>query len=291
RIDITALARKWYASGNTGAMLVQAGGAEFTMYSRHRSDPSLWPSLSLSDGSQTLTAPCTCCAQINNSTSEAVQEQSFGINWNTQRVIVQFSLPSMSKVMSAILTLQQPRSWGGFTIGVLEPLHPKIFAGGVPTQGLAAGYTQDKGITANPNVIFATDFSDKFRTFFNEGDVYERKTTYGLQPELGVNGLSSLYVVGAQSPISLNHRFSSFGQTGPDDLYFRYYLFLGKGYQCATDGKKLPGLAGRYGAVKNNKYDLSLGGNGGEPVTGRSTSPTPPSQAPSCLLLRHHSLV
>jgi hypothetical protein len=289
RIDITALARKWYASGNTGAMLVQAGRGEFEMYSRHRNDPSLWPSLSLSDGSQTLRAPCTCCGQTNKSTSQSVQDPALGLDWNTQRIIVQFSLPPIEKLVSATLVLQQLRNWGGFTIGVYEPLHPKVFSGGVPTQGLAASYTRDKGISVNPNVIYATDFSDKFRAFFNEGDIWERTTTYGPEPELGVNGINSRYAIGALTPMSLLHRFSTFGQAGPDELYFRYYLFLGRGYQCATEGKKLPGLAGRYGVLKNHRYDISLGGNGGDRVSGRSTSPAHPSQALSGFSLRHHA--
>lgn len=64
---------------------------------------------------------------------------------------------------------------------------------------------------------------------------------------------------GRFTPCYPSYMFSKAGLTGPDELYFRYYFMPQKGYQCRVEGKKLPGLAGRYGPY----------GNGGKPTTGR----------------------
>ncbi len=143
--------------------------------------------------------------------------------------------------------------------------------------------------------------------------------TFTMDPELGVPALGVKYHVGDFTPFSnvpdhLWSRKSSAGRSvnpangslirddtpsaqylalnhpnSPSELYFRYYLKLQKGYQCSSQGKKLPGLAGRYGkwtGTDTNGYYAPTAGNGGSPTKGTYD---PANGGFSGWSLRHHA--
>ena len=119
-------------------------------------------------------------------------------------------------------------------------------------------------------------------------------------PDLDTPALAVHYHIGDTSPCYLDHMWSQKvpgvpttnaagtlkiyeqitvpqydtlnNQDCPSEVYFRYYLKLNDNYQCAVEGKKLPGIAGRYGywnSLGTDKgYYQVVNGNGGSPTKG-----------------------
>jgi hypothetical protein len=112
---------------------------------------------------------------------------------------------------------------------------------------------------------------------------WSRKWTQGLTRNPANGALIRDDTPNAQY-VSLGHPHS------PSELYFRYYLKLQEGYQCTTEGKKLPGLAGRYGTWvgdDSNGYYNPTAGNGGSPTKGVYTI----ADGFSGWSMRHHAYV
>lgn len=145
----------------------------------------------------------------------------------------------------------------------------------LPRQGLAAKYPGDKGIGRDSAVYVALDLNAKdpwqgFESPPPPGYRIDSDPALGItrvhmryRPDPGwVNGVwnDGPPPVGIGfSPCSADWRFSKHGRTGPDQCYMRYYWSPNADYQCTVQGKKLPGLAGRYGPY----------GNGGRSTTGK----------------------
>jgi hypothetical protein len=159
--------------------------------------------------------------------------------------------------------------------------------------GLAAKYARDAAIDKDPDVYFSGFGS----TNFPEGGFAADKTATA--DPLFPDAINAVYNVGYFSACTLNHRWSTkraglptrnpnnglivreelpsaqyFARANaqcPEEVYFRYYLKLRRDYQCNVEGKKLPGIAGRYGRWsgddRSGHYETDAG-NGGNPTTG-----------------------
>jgi hypothetical protein len=193
-------------------------------------------------------------------------------------MLLQFSLPDLGTrtIVNAAVRLAATQASGTTILQVFELRPPRFFAGGAPVQGIANKYDHDKGVANDPQVYFATQFNEPkwHDNLFSMGKL-SRDTIVVTDAELGTPALVSKYHVGEFSPWVLNHMWSRKApglpttnvartlkiyeqipvsqydalnnQDCPAEVYFRYYLKLKSNYQCAVDGKKLPGIAGRYG--------------------------------------------
>jgi hypothetical protein len=144
-----------------------------------------------------------------------------------------------------------------------------------PRYGLAAKYPGDVGIGKDPVVYLAVDLkaANPWQGFQNPPP---RDYLVDTDPALGIarahmhyrkdpgwvdgvwhDGPSPIGI--GFSPCTADWLFSKNGKKGPDECYMRYYWSPEADYQCTEQGKKLPGLAGRYGPY----------GNGGESTTGK----------------------
>jgi hypothetical protein len=294
-IDVTLLAQRWYASGNTGAFLRASAGAAYIATRRHGT-AALRPSLALtfSDGTA---AQCACIASAvtNTSTFLGVQGVEVAVQ-ATSHMVLQFALPALAgrTVRRAMMNVSATRTFGRLDCAVMEVRPVKMFESGTPLQGLASNYAKDAGIAADPNVLLATQFADpSWRTLF-PGTV--APDAYVAQdPQLGTPAINVKYHVHEFTPFATDHQFNrralEQGIDGPMEVYFRYYLKLKTGYQCTTDGKKLPGLAGRYGYWNPVGYYNPVDGNGGAPTLGiKAPWPTSPDgYYYSGWSMRHHA--
>jgi hypothetical protein len=294
-VDMTTLVQKWYANGNTGAMLRQAASGDVNICSRHGNAESLWPSLIINDGTNTYTAQCSCFASLNTSTVNADLSSTFSVDWNNHAV-VQFTLPAVSNVVSAQMVLHTIGSIGGYQLGVWEARHPKVWGGeGTRELGIAAGYDGDANLSSHPAVLNSCDYTGGWESFYNLDGYNTYDASFGFQPDLGANGVRLGYPVGNHTAMSKLHQFTygNINAVGHDELYFRYYIYFEPDYAInVTDGCKMPGLAGRYGVWNRgmaNAYDASNGGNGGDIVTGLGYDSLRPSQSLSGFSMRGHA--
>jgi len=303
---ITSLVRRWYADGNTGAYLKCTDNGAYVA-TRSNRDVSLRPvvTLSLSD-STTVQLDCSGSTVANRSTAYPVAGETLAVT-RISPMLLQFSLPNLGArtIVNASLQLAATQTPGTTTLQVFELRSPRLFAGGAPVLGIANKYDHDKWVAHDPRVYFATQFNEPkwHDNLFSMGKL-SRDTIVVADAELGTPALLSKYHVGEFSPWAINHMWTRKApglpttnaartlkiyeqipvsqydalnnQDCPTEVYFRYYLKLRSNYQCAVDGKKLPGIAGRYGYWRwsgaDAGYYQSVDGNGGSPTKGTKVS-------------------
>jgi len=122
--------------------------------------------------------------------------------------------------------------------------------------GLAARYAQDRGIEADPDVLFVDRFESASHTQSWLGDK-DRPTTRMVagadarthfEPLHG-QALQVSIPEGGRRGLNSHIRWARDRNDQPEEAYFRYYLRLGEDWESRVDGGKLPGLAGTYGAA------------------------------------------
>lgn len=117
--------------------------------------------------------------------------------------------------------------------------------------GLAAGYTQDKGLAQNEAVILVADFdTPTWRKQWRGGEretvsVVENDPERKFAPLQG-KALRLKVAKGSHYGASIEHAFRKAGVGEPEEIYFRYYLRFGDDWDPARGGK-LPGISGTYG--------------------------------------------
>jgi hypothetical protein len=291
--DISTLVRQWYGQGNSGVYLKASGSA--TVGSRAHPDAGKRPALLLSDGAGTITeVSCSASAGIDAGATKNVRNGAIAVGAN-QNLALQFELPrpppTFVSARLQLTTISNDSTPLVLNVYALRP--PKLFSGGMPAVGVAAKYFRDVGIETDADVYFGGFDSSNFPEGFAALD--PNAVPEGSFPE----ALNSIYNPGSFAACTKDHRWSTkrsnlatrnphngmlirqelpraqflakVNSECPTELYFRYYLKLKAGYQCSVDGKKLPGLAGRYGIWTG---DDQLGdyepqtGNGGSPTTG-----------------------
>ena len=318
-MDLTTLARWLQTNSSYGMFLKVAGGAAWVATRAH-SDSAQHPVLTVIDtGGVTTVCACAASAVIDPSTSRPVTGEELSLN-NGYALLLEFDLDLVpNPIANATLTLTITKSFSTpLSLRAFALRSVKLFEGGIPVSGLAARYMGDAGISADPDVYFATAFDVASLADYFAGAVLEPDSTFAMDPDLGVPALGTKYHVGEFAPflaipdhqwsrkwsLGLTHnpangalirddtpnaQYASLGHPrSPSELYFRYYLKLQQGYQCAIEGKKLPGLAGRYGRwVGDDSYGYynPTAGNGGSPTKGVYT----PADGFSGWSLRHHA--
>jgi hypothetical protein len=295
QVDITALVQKWYRSGNTGCLIKQTASGDCNLFTRKYGDSSKWPTLTI-NGS--VVAQCSCFGYLDLSTTAASTAGAVSIDWSYHAVI-QFTLPQVDIISSAVMTLQVYTSSGGYQLGVFEARHPPIFGGGVAQMGIAAAYPRDAGLSGHAAIIHWTDFTPgSFESYYmnTPGSQMAGADQLGVFfSDLGAKGMTAHYNANALQPIDGEHQssYQNINATARDELYYRYYFWIDPNYPSDIDGMKLPGQSGRYGnwnTTQANRYDAQLGGNGGNPVTGLGYDSLRPSQSISGFSLRTHVL-
>src|ERR1022692_1501863 len=288
-VDITALAKRWYVL-NTGVFLqVTANACRFS--SRLDTTPASRPVVVLTlDNGTTAICLCTGSATADISSSSAQGPSPTLTPQTTAHGCLQFALPILAQgrtIKTAILTLNVLYPYVPFAANVLELRPPKVFAGGTAVPGFAAKYPADMGIGADPAVRFETQFADAtaWNTAAQFPGYVAPDAVVAPDATLGTSAINVHYHIGEFSPFTTDHHFSKGPietqptTDWPSELYFRYYLKLKTGYQCSVQGKKLPGIGGRYGwwDPASGGYYQAVDGNGGNPTLGiKAPYPTSP---------------
>jgi len=268
--DVTQLVKEWLSGKhqNQGFFLRTSKG-NTVFYSREYQSivrrPTLLihcsnaPSLRLWPEADTILAKSTAYSQ-GRTTELRTRSGSSPIH-----SLLRFNLSRAQglTITRASLQLYTPRQYGLASIGVYRCQQGSDNLPREPQLGLAARYKNDKDISRDPNVLFATDFeaTNWAREWTNVSPASAvtvvEDEEHHFEPLLG-KALSVLMASGTQTALNTSYRFRAESQPEPEEVYFRYYLRLGSDWNQTVDGGKLPGICGRYGS----------GGWGGRPADG-----------------------
>lgn len=120
--------------------------------------------------------------------------------------------------------------------------------------GIARRYPADRGIGGDADVLFADAFDSRFLVgqwsvgMKADFDLVDEDARNGFEP-LGGRALRVTIPRDKALGLDLRYRFRERHGSEPGDVYFRYYLRLAPSWLRASEGGKLPGLAGTYGKV------------------------------------------
>lgn len=277
-IDVTGLVERWSSSGvNRGFYLRSGQDWAFTFAGRAHSQLSARPQLLLVSNSGTTTLDCSCNAMWSPSTFQGRDSrETFMVAKDSQFAALQFDLaPVTGPVTSArlLLTCLSLKYPGPLEIFELNPPEFRVGAGTLTKRtGLASDYPFDRGLSANPGVVFSGDFSDLSKGRWQAGgvaastsQVKDTRTgsTYlrGLIPkgELWGCDLERVVVAGKGDGVPVKTE---------TELYGRYYVFLEEDWGSEIDANKMPGWDGRFGWWNPAGYWQSTTGNGGARPSG-----------------------
>lgn len=258
RWNVTALVKQW-ASGKVpveGLMVMGPGGAQF--HSRESAEVDKRPTLRLSyaGGASDLLSP-VADAVLDCSTYSGVGHLAY-LNMGTGKsAVLRFDLRRLRKgklqdVQSAELILvRTPTSaWAPGPLGVYR-LSTPFTDPSTPKPGLAARFSQDRGIEAHPDVVFVDRFeASSLDKRWTRGDPSTQLAFLADTPASSAAPtrlLRTLVPKAKNLGLDLRFDFKRQGSPDPEEIYMRYYLRLDPSWANAPDAGKLPGLAGTYG--------------------------------------------
>lgn len=265
--DVTALTREWLSKGNTGALLT--GTASVAFASREHANTASRPVLTVTTDKGTFTPACRADSSLNATTFTASGGASeFKVSSGSINAVIQFDLTSVTGVVSRaeLVLTANTAAKGTVSVYLLDAPLAWADAGGFVESGISAAYPYDANLAQHAGVLYAHDFSPGYEAFFTEN--WRNKPAFQEEPFLRSTSVRNYFDEKSTGSSSLAHRWSSRHEEQPDEIYFRYYVFLEDDWGSEVDGNKMPGIAGRYGAWNGRYYEPRCG-NGGSPTDGR----------------------
>jgi hypothetical protein len=163
------------------------------------------------------------------------------------------AIPKGTRITEAKLRLFTYAQYGGGTmaVGVFRCAQGQVVPDLEPTLGLAGKYPEDRGIGADPDVIFAADFqSDGWagEWTYAQGtiDTVAADPERRFEPLLG-KALRVKIAKGSTGALSAACKLKEKMGHEPEEVYSRYYLRFGDDWNQTVQGGKLPGISGTYG--------------------------------------------
>lgn len=260
RLDVSRHVNKWWtqAQPTLGFWLRHLGGHPISFHSREFSDAALRPTLALkwADGRRKL-IEASADAAINCSSSKPFGTEDSLFLAGHSAVAIRFDVrpdPTQPSPVEAQLWLTRvPEGLGSGSVFEVQQFRLPMGNLMPPnTAGLASRYPMDIGLERDPQVLFVDRFAG---SRLARSWAVTKDSNLQLVDADPANGFVALdgqalrvtIEKGAQVGADLRYRFRQHHESEPEEVYFRYYLRLSHTWTGATDGGKLPGLAGTYG--------------------------------------------
>lgn len=282
-VDITS--HQGYWGDEATVVLRRDSGSSKSVASRYNTDVNKRPRVSIVDANGDEFNVEVSCSAICNLSSTAVISTNETWTWGSGApvTIYAFNVPetAVRPFASVFLWITVTYSYGTLVFKSFRLNKPQLFYGGTILRGLADGYTRDEGIEAHPDVYFAGNVDETLATKYFETSSFTR-TSQVTDVQLGMTVAESKYLVNVWQPFTESHRWSenlgyptdvrvnpnnnlplrvstdgssrtyaellaSEMENTPEELYFRYYVKYLPDFLCRVEGRKQPGLAGRYG--------------------------------------------
>lgn len=254
--DVTGLVREWQSGkvSNKGFFLRIVGGrGKIDFCARENPDDGLRPELVVSATGLTKTLRADADTHLVKSTYQSHGKGALLRVSGEGHVLVRFDLASAPGVSKATLRLYTTRQYGSADIGVFCCSQGHEAPQVEPAPGLSERYPNDRGISADKAVVFATDFEsetwDKEWTRAGEMPVIDTVSVDGARKFEPLHGKALRVRIAEGSNSALNTLYKFNPETGsePEEIYFRYYLRLGADWNQSIEGGKMPGISGTYG--------------------------------------------
>ncbi len=261
RIDVTALVRRWAEGGepNVGFLLRESSNAVAQFHAREATSPELRPQLLVEtqDGRRRFIEPAADasldCSTYKGLGTAPTLQFAHGNSLALRFAPRQGSLAAGLKSAELILVRADAGAAAApVMIGVYALKQPYTLDTTIRADGIARAFAGDRGIDKHPDVLFfdAMEGAAPDRRW-RVGQaaptvVVAADAANGFVPLMG-RALRSTIRRGEQLGLDLRYRFREHHGADLDEVYFRYYLRLSASWLAASDGGKLPGLAGTYG--------------------------------------------
>ena len=260
RADVSALVKGWWSGRwpNHGLLLRAVNDSGVSYHARESNDAALRPQLILQwRGGRRLFVEPAADATLDCSTYRGVGRTPT-LTLNTDKAVaIRFDLAAVQQGMpapeTAELVLVRPAGETPSRVGwQIFRLSPPVSGTASPERGLARNYPGDRGIAADPWVMFAEAFESRkpdSRWVNNQdapGEIVDEDRQMGFAPLVG-RALKVTIPKGGLLGLDMRLRLQDKQGSEPEEVYFRYYLRLARDWLGAKDGGKLPGLAGTYG--------------------------------------------
>ncbi|MBN1444211.1 MAG: DNRLRE domain-containing protein, partial [Planctomycetes bacterium] len=261
--DVTRLAREW-AGGkvpNQGFFLRRLeGGGECHFASREHGDASQRPQLVITaaGASDTLSPEADTFLEPSTYRGQGRKERlRVGAR---NHALIRFRGEDIAKgapVEKAVLRLVPLEMYGGgpAVIGVFRSSQGHDRPDSKVRSGLAADHRGDRGIEADPAVIFFADFesetwADGWTHVAPRGalDTVDADAERKFEP---LDGKALRVKLAEGENTALNTLLKLREKTGgePEEIYFRYYLRFAGDWNQTVQGGKMPGISGTYGVA------------------------------------------
>ena len=260
--DVTKLVEEWQSAKhqNQGFFLrtlKQRGAIVFA--SRENPHADQHPRLVIQGEGNTVALPPKADTSLAKSTykSQGLSEE-MRVSGSPNNLLIRFDLSAAAKtgrLTKATLRLFTTSQYGDADVGVFRSEQGHDVPPSDPIPGLAARYPQDRNITDDPDVIFATQFeSPKWNeewTFAGKREVIDTTSQDDPRKFESLSGKALRVKIAKGNTGALNTGFKFQNETGsePEEIYFRYYLRLGEDWNQTRQGGKMPGISGTYGVA------------------------------------------
>lgn len=261
RWDVTTLANEWGQGThpNQGMFLrVVEGSGRIAFASRESTDETLRPKLELTGKNGTAILDAVADTFLTKWTYRSQgQANELRVSAEAENLLVRFDLEQatdIGTITRATLVLLSPQQFGSASIGVFRCNQGEPNAPTSPALGIAAKYENDRGITNDPDVIFATgferaDWKSEWTQAGPDGKVdtvNPESRSEGFLPLQG-KALRSRIDEGEFTALNTLYKFNEQIGSEPEEIYFRYHLRLADDWNQTVQGGKLPGISGTYG--------------------------------------------
>ena len=255
--DVKALVQEWIDGRyqNQGMFLRAVQGGKCQFRSREHPDKSQQPRLIIRIGGRDHVIKPTADTFLDKSTYRSLGDgPSLNVSHGSSNALLRFDLGDTGKaarIERARLRLFTFAQYGDTDVGVFRCHQGHELPDSKPLPGLAAKYQEDKGIAADPDVIFFTDFqssewtdqwtfaSGKLDTVADDGPrKFEKFQDKAVRVKIAK---------GSTSAMNVGYKFKKETGGEPEDIYFRYYLRLADDWNQTLQGGKMPGISGTYG--------------------------------------------
>ena len=260
--DVRPLVQEWLDGrhANQGFLIHMISGAgPINFRSKEYADPTQHPQLVIDAGAGDITLAPVADTYLEPSTYRSMGDsQQLSLRLDGSNVLLRFDLSAVTsgaQVTSATLRLYTHTQYGGDTMvaGIFRCSQGEVVISADPIGGIAAGYTDDIGISGHPEVIFATGFEsalwqDEWSYAGGTIDIVDEDGALQFSPLQG-KALRAEIPQGENSSMSVIYKFADKIGEEPEEIYFRYYLRFADDWNQTVFGGKLPGISGTYGAA------------------------------------------
>ncbi|QEF96466.1 Disaggregatase related repeat protein [Stieleria maiorica] len=261
RWNVTTLVKQWTAHEfPCQGMFLRVTGdrGRIAFASREHEDASLHPTLQIRGPSGTIKLTAIADTHLTASTYRSQgRARKLRVSAEPEHLLVRFDWSDLDRfgaIDEATLVLHSTEQYGSARIGVFRCRQGHDEPPSPPRLGIAAKYDRDRGIEADPQVVFATGFErDDWREEWTVAepedkiDVIAADANFQNFEALQKRALRSRIAKGAFTALNTTYKFEKETGDEPEEIYFRYYLRLADDWNQTLQGGKLPGISGTYG--------------------------------------------